>query len=354
MRLLASALLRQSRFEEAKELLRRAASAQREVLGPDHPNTVRTEATLGTTLLEQGRYAEAEPIFRNVLTTRRRVLGADHPVTADTMTTLAMDLAPDPGRHAEAEQLLRQALAIEMPKVGPESRFTTRSEEALANLIDSDHRYAEAESLQREVLRVRLKVLGQNNGDTLLTQSNLADVLFNEGHVKEAERLYRSTLEVQMRVLDPNDVDLANTKANLADVLLKERRAADAEPLAREAFEGLGRLVGLQHRFSRYALFSYAQALAVQGRYHQARALYSSAIDKITHLPNGNASGMWYDLARVDASSGRSDAAFEHLQNAIALGYRDLESLRHDDQLKALRSDARFGKLIESIQKGAV
>lgn len=352
-RLLASALRRQSRFEEAERLFRQTASLQSEVLGPDHPDTLRTEFTLANMFIEQGRHAEAEVIYRDVLAARRRILGDEHPDTADTMATLAMNLSYDPSRHAEAEDLFRKALAIQLRQVGPESRFTTRAEEGLANMIDADHRYAEAESLQREVLRVRLKVLGPDNGDTLLTQANLADVLYNEGHVEEAERLYRNTLEHQMRVLDPDDVDLAGSKSNLAEVLLKEHRAADAEPLARDAFQTFGRLVGPQHRFFVTALFSYARALSMQGRYDEAKVLYSSTIDKIANLPNGNASTVWYDFARLAALSGHTDDAFAHLEHAAALGYKDVDSMRGDDDLKTLLGDARFTSLIERMQSGA-
>jgi serine/threonine protein kinase/tetratricopeptide (TPR) repeat protein len=356
-RLLAGALMRQSRFDEAERLFRQTVSVQREVLGPDHPDTLKSEFSLGGMLREQGKYPEAVVVYRDVLAARRRVLGDEHPVTADTMATLAMGLAMDPSndpsRHAEAEDLFRKALAIEMPKVGPESRFTTRAEEGLANLLDAEHRYAEAESLQREVLRVRLKVLGPDNTDTLLTQTNLADVLYNEGRVEEAEHLYRSTLEHQIRVLDPNDVDLANTKSNLADVLLREHRAGDAEPLAREAFEELLRLVGPQHRFSVFSLFTYARALAMLGRYDEATALYSTTIDKITHLPNGNAATVWYDFARLAALSGRVDDAFDRLEHAAALGYKNVDSMRDNVELKALRKDARFTKLMETMQSSS-
>jgi eukaryotic-like serine/threonine-protein kinase len=351
-RLLGSSLRRLSRFEEAETLLRQTASTQRAVLGADHPDTLQTQFTLANMFIEQGRHAEAEVIFRDVLAARRRILGDEHPVTADTMTTLAMDLAAEPSRYAEAEQLFRKALAIELQQVGPESRFTTRAEEGLANLIDSDHRYAEAESLHREVLRVRLKTLGPDNSDTLLAQSNLADVLNNEGHVEEAEQLYQNTLEQQMRVLDPDDVDLWNTKVNLAAVLLEEHRATDAEPLARGAYETFGRLLAPDHRFSLYALFAYARALAMQGRNDEANALYVAKIDKLAKLPNVDASGVWYDFARLAALAGHADDAFDHLERAVSFGYKDAVSMRADDDLKSLREDARFARLIQRMQSG--
>lgn len=50
-----------------------------------------------------------------------------------------MDLAADRNRHGEAEELFRKALAVEHAKVGPESRFTTRAEEGLANLAAVGH-----------------------------------------------------------------------------------------------------------------------------------------------------------------------------------------------------------------------
>jgi tetratricopeptide (TPR) repeat protein len=108
--------------------------------------------------------------------------------------------------------------------------------------------------------------------------------------------------------------------------------------------------VGPQHRLSVSALFNYARALAMLGRYDEATALYSTTIDRITHLPNGDASRVWYDFARLAASSGRVDDAFERLEHATALGYHDVESMSSDRELKMLRGDARFAKLIGNMQ----
>jgi hypothetical protein len=43
--------------------------------------------------------------------------------------------------------------------------------------------------------------------------------------------------------------------------------------------------------------------------------------------------------------------AFQHLQEAVKLGFADAGRLSADDDLKSLRTDARFQALLAEIQK---
>jgi tetratricopeptide (TPR) repeat protein/tRNA A-37 threonylcarbamoyl transferase component Bud32 len=353
-RLLASALRRQNRFSEAEPLYRQTASLQAQILGADHPDTLKTRSALATMLTEQGRYPESEAIFRDVLAARQRVLGNEHPETADTLTTLAINLVHVRSRYQEAEELYRTALAVELRQVGPESRFTTRAEEGLGNLLGEERRYAEAEPLFREVLRVRLKLLGPDSTDTLLTQRNLGCLLLAQGHLAEAERLFRATLERDIQVLAPNDRDIFGVKYMLAETLLRETRPQEAEVLARQAFEGQLRELGPQHQDTLSGLNRLGRSLAALGLYDEANAIYMSTIDKISKRPKADPSMGWYSFATMAAQSGHVDDAFEHLERAAALGYNDVDSLRNDDDLEALHADARFAKLIERMQNGAI
>lgn len=146
-RLLAAALGKQNRFAGAGALYRQTADIQRQVLGADHPDTIKTRFSLAYMLTLQGQYPAGEAIYRNVLAARRRILGAEHPLTTYTMTTLAMNLVHRRGRYPEAEELYRSALAVEQRQFGPESRYTTRAEEGLANMLLDEDRFAEAEAL---------------------------------------------------------------------------------------------------------------------------------------------------------------------------------------------------------------
>src|SRR5882724_11841925 len=55
-------------------------------------------------LYDQGRYAEAEPLLKRALAIREKALGPDHPDVAMSLNTLAA-LYQERGRYAEAEPL---------------------------------------------------------------------------------------------------------------------------------------------------------------------------------------------------------------------------------------------------------
>jgi hypothetical protein len=82
---------------------------QRRVLGPEHPDTLRTMENLANSLSELGRYAEAEKLERDTVDLRTRGSGPDHPWTAGAVYDLACILARS-GRGDEAITFLRQSL----------------------------------------------------------------------------------------------------------------------------------------------------------------------------------------------------------------------------------------------------
>jgi tetratricopeptide (TPR) repeat protein len=60
----------------------------------------------------------------------------------------------------------------------------------------------------------------------------------------------------------------------------------------------------------------------------------------------------WYNLACSYAVLGMHEPAFEALQRAIELGYRHVRWLCRDPDLKPLRSDPRFSRLIRRLIMG--
>ena len=93
----------------------------------------------------------------------------------------------------------------------------------LANSLDSQGKHAEAEEMQREVLAVRKRVLGAEHPDTLTTASNLATSLSRQGKHAEAEEMKCAVLAVRKRVLG---AELPDTLAAARDMLQATRKRA--------------------------------------------------------------------------------------------------------------------------------
>ena len=87
---LANALAEQGGlFARAEAMYRELLSAQRRVLGPEHPETLMSSSNLANTLYSQGKYTDAETMQRDALSVQRRVLGPNHPSTLISATSLA-------------------------------------------------------------------------------------------------------------------------------------------------------------------------------------------------------------------------------------------------------------------------
>lgn len=58
-----------------------------------------------------------------------------------------------------------------------------------------------------------------------------------------------------------------------------------------------------------------------------------------------------YNMACCSALNNEADNSFTHLEKAISKGFRDLDWLRADDDLKVLHSDPRWENIIDLIQQ---
>jgi tetratricopeptide (TPR) repeat protein len=92
----------------------------------------------------------------------------------------------------------------------------------------------------------------------------------------------------------------------------------------------------------------YADALRVHGNNLAAKGHYGRALQVDRRLVRlfPDRAVPWYNLACSYAVLGMIDPAFSALQRALELGYRHLDHLRHDPDLKSLRHDPRFVRLL--------
>ena len=347
---LADALSYEDRFAEAEAIYRKALAIEQRTLGPEHPQTLATMRNLANRIQEQGRYVESEDLYRQVLAIQQHVLGPEHPETADTMTAMANSFYYE-GNLAEAEKSYRAALAIEQKVLGSDNISTTRALEGLANVLSANGKYAEAEKLDREILAIRESKLGPNHTDTLLSMYNTADVLYQAGNEPEAEKLIREALEAQIRTLGAENADTLASKAELAKIMIKEGKYREAEEMARQAHEAQMRVLGPQHLDTQNSLSALGTAMVYNHHYDEAKKLYQESIEQVSKTEPSNVSLVWYDFACVAAMAHDRDEAIAHLREAVNHGYKNIDHIRTDDDLKSLRGYPKFEAFVAEAKK---
>ena len=82
------------------------------------------------------------------------------------------------------------------------------------------------------------------------------------------------------------------------------------------------------------------------GEYEKGLALDRRLIELAPESPI-----VHYNLACSLALLDQPDGAFEALEKAVQLGYRDLAHLRRDPDLASLRTDPRFVELVKRLSK---
>ncbi|HET9225433.1 MAG TPA: tetratricopeptide repeat protein [Thermoanaerobaculia bacterium] len=199
---------------------------------------------LGGYLYGKGLYAEAEPLFRSSLAIEKRISGRNHSSVAVRLANLAV-LLRESGRPAKAEPLMRKALEITRTHGTP--LHLSKQINGLALILMDRKEWAEAEELLREAL-ARDEEDSVENGYALARDlHNLALLLASTGRASEAEPVIRRSLEISYGVHEESDPKIARRTQILAGILRDQGRATEAEPLLRHAVEGLEQSLGPNH-----------------------------------------------------------------------------------------------------------
>ncbi|MDN3351205.1 tetratricopeptide repeat protein [Actinomadura sp. DC4] len=171
---------------------------------------------------EGGDWAGAVELLRVILAEQTRVLGPGHPDTLRTRQFLAHGLG-GAGDPLEGAAMLRELLAEQLRRRGAEAEpDTLRTRQFLAvNLGEAGHR-DEAVALLRVLLPDRRRILGPEDPDTLRTGHMLARNLTLTGDLDEASALLREVIATRERTLAPDHPHTRRARSDL-DALLSRR-----------------------------------------------------------------------------------------------------------------------------------
>jgi tetratricopeptide (TPR) repeat protein len=224
----------QAAFGEALKLYQLGMEQCEQRLGPEHPSTAMALNNLATLLYCSNRLAEAEPLMRRALAIDEASYGNDHPNVAICLNNLAV-LLQATNRLAEAEPLMRRALAIDEASYGKDDPYVARDLNNLAQLLMATNQLAEAEPLMARVVEIFEISYDNNHPNVATALNNLAQLLQATNRLAEAEPLMRRALTIDEASYDNDHPNVATSLNNLAQLLQATNRLAEAEPLMHRA-----------------------------------------------------------------------------------------------------------------------
>jgi tetratricopeptide (TPR) repeat protein len=195
-------------------------------------------------LEQQGRFAEAEPILREALAIRRKRLDAQHPDIAVSLSYLGEAVR----RHdnlAEAEACFREALDIIRKHPGDQTITEVTILCSLGATLMAEHKFAEAANVWSEAAAIhQQQIAGQADAQQASILNELALAQTQADKPVEAEATWRALLACRRKMLAQETAPDAESFRgllialdSLALSLLDQDNFTEAEIVAREGLQ---------------------------------------------------------------------------------------------------------------------
>eukprot|EP00729_Bicosta_minor_P012333 gene12333-biopygen27050 len=245
---LADALMKDGKNSEAEMVFRKVLALDQRLFGAEHPNTLGTAYNLADCLRFQRKFEEAIMLHKTTLRSQRRVLGMEHRDTLGTKSALATALKAN-GQLEKAEKMFRTTMKT-MKRVLPKNddHILTTLNNFAGFLLDELDKHAEAETMYREVLAIQLQMLGPEHPDTLMTKGNISITLFRQGKYAEALPLARDFYRGYTKVYSSKHPYALDAASHLGHTLMKLGEYAESEAILRETLVLQREVLGPEHQ----------------------------------------------------------------------------------------------------------
>jgi tetratricopeptide (TPR) repeat protein len=307
-----------SRARAVTTAIRALAYAQ-QLLGSEHPDTLRAATILTHSYRHVGRITEAIELGERTFAARNRVLGEQHPATLSTgmIVVLCYWYA---GRTSEAIELGQRTLAGCVQIHGPQHPETLSAGTIMALSYGQAGRIPEAIQLGERVLADSERSLGPEDPETLSARVVLPLYYVEAGRILEAMELGERALPDCVRILGPEHPDTLSATSILAFSYAMAGRTSEAIELGERALDDCERILGPEHPITFRARSSLVASYPDAGRITEAIELGERILANHVRLHGTEHPHTLYSRAQLAATysrAGRSDA-IEFLQRILA------------------------------------
>ncbi|MCC6782570.1 MAG: serine/threonine protein kinase [Planctomycetes bacterium] len=246
-RVLVQLLVRHGKGKEAIELARANVALALEVHGENHPDSAHVQSELAEILQENDEPEESEQLFRRAIATMQRAVPNGSPSEAQARGNLGW-LLSRLDRNDEAEEMLRSSLAMRRAIFGPVHPEVASSLNDISVLLREKQAYAESEQLAREALAAFESTLGPRHLHTQIARHSLGVTLTAAGRAEQAIPYLADALDGMVALLAPEHWQIAEARKRLARALMDLGRFEESKAQVLLAHEAMVRAHGAEHR----------------------------------------------------------------------------------------------------------
>jgi class 3 adenylate cyclase/tetratricopeptide (TPR) repeat protein len=231
------------------------------------------------------------------------------------------------GRYAEAEGLLRGALA--MADYAGEAGRMERADAllGLAVIYQREMRFAESEPMHVESLAIRESVLGVGHPELAASYLNFGNLYIQQGRYDEALAKYEQARAAYTEASGENSDGVATVYNNIARVHEFRGEYEKALTFDERSYAIRHRIFGEEHPHVALSLSMIAKALTRRGDRAEAEAMEKRALEireRTLGADHDEVAESLNDLGWLYVSLGRYDAARELFDRAVTIGERSL------------------------------
>jgi eukaryotic-like serine/threonine-protein kinase len=255
--------------DRADTLLRAALEHER-AISPDNPDVAASLVALGLLRSDQARYDDAEQLVREGLAMSKRKLPANDPAIGRQTMALGQVMA-DRGSFDSAITILDEAVRLQS-RPGIDPIDLSESLNRLANSQFYVGHYAVSDSLNRLGLAMDRKIYGERNPQVADDLINLGAIQHDLGHYKEAEADLRQALSIDREWYGDDHPETASVLTILSRTLVLEERYDEAIASLKQALRIQERVYGPSHPRVASALNALGAAALGKGALDEAQA----------------------------------------------------------------------------------
>ncbi|KAJ7444336.1 hypothetical protein FB451DRAFT_1434524 [Mycena latifolia] len=270
-------------FHQAAELDKVVLSKRRELLGEDHPETLRSMGNLAVRYSQMGQFHKAAELEKVVLNKRRELFGEDHPDTLSAMGNLALRYS-QMGQLPEAAALEKVVLSKRRELLGEDHPNTLMAMGNLAMRYSQMGQFHQAADLEKVVFNKCRDLLGEDHPDTLTTMGNLAASYSEMGKLHQAAELETVVLNKRRELLGEDHPDTLNAMGNLAIRYSEMGQVNEAAELETVVLSKRRELFGEDHPDTLSAMGNLANRYAQMGQVHESAELAKVVLSKRREL----------------------------------------------------------------------